>query len=59
MARMLCTRCSTKASGTMTLTGSQAIRIAGKRAVVVVQTPTATLRGVIKGLAHVPVATRS
>ncbi len=53
--RMLCTRCSVKANGTMTLTARQAMRIAKEDAVVVVRTRSARLRGSVKAFAHTPV----
>jgi hypothetical protein len=53
--RMLCSRCARGAKGAMTLTGSQALRVTRDDAVVVVQTPSATLRGPVKAFVHVPV----
>jgi hypothetical protein len=53
--RVLCTRCAEKAKGTIALKGSQAIRIANGGAVVVVRTPSAGLRGAVKGVVHLPV----
>ena len=47
-ARVLCGRCATKARGTMTLTTSQAVRIANGNSVVVIHAGSATLRGTIK-----------
>jgi len=41
-------RRTTRASGTLPLTGSEALRVAGSQAVVVVHTATATLRGAVK-----------
>jgi hypothetical protein len=54
-ARMLCTQCTRSANGTLTLTGSQALRILRADAVVVVRTQSSTLRGTVK-VVHVPVA---
>jgi hypothetical protein len=48
VARVLCERCSTQASGSLKLTAAQGLRIVRSRAVVVVRTPTATLRGPVK-----------
>lgn len=58
VAHVLCTRCATDATGTVTLTGSQFLRIAQEDAVIVVRTLSATLRGPIKVLARIPVAMR-
>jgi hypothetical protein len=57
VTRVLCTQCGTTANGTMTLTTSQALRIAGSKAVVVVRTGSATLRGPLKVSMHVMGAT--
>jgi hypothetical protein len=56
VARVLCTHCAARAKGTMTLTSSQALRIAGSHSVVVVRTSSARLRGTVKVFAHIPVA---
>jgi hypothetical protein len=53
LTRMLCMRCSTTASGKMTLTTAQGLRIAQSGAVVVVRTHTATLRGPVKVSARI------
>ncbi|HEX4323859.1 MAG TPA: hypothetical protein VHZ77_04420 [Gaiellaceae bacterium] len=53
--RVLCTRCSAKANGTMTLTANQARRIAKEDAVVVVRTRSARLRGSVRVSVHTPV----
>jgi hypothetical protein len=50
VARVLCTPCALEAKGTMTLTASQGLRVAGSHAVVVVHAPAATLRGPVKVL---------
>jgi hypothetical protein len=55
VVRVLCPRCATRANGTIRLTASQALRIAGSDAVVVVRARSATLRGAIK-VTRVPVA---
>jgi hypothetical protein len=56
--RTLCKQCARGAKGTMTLTMNQALRITRDNAVVVVQTPSATLRGPVKAVFHVPVPVR-
>jgi hypothetical protein len=48
VVRVLSARCSGSARGTMTLTGSQAARVARGDAVVMVRAPSATLRGVVR-----------
>jgi hypothetical protein len=48
VVRVLSARCSGSARGTMTLTGSQAARVARGDAVVTVRAPSATLRGVVR-----------
>jgi hypothetical protein len=48
VTRVLCTRCSTTASGTMTLTARQARRLSKADAVVVVRSRSARLRGSVK-----------
>lgn len=53
--RTLCTHCGTAVSGTMTLTGTQALRITQADSFVVVSTRSATLRGPIKVFVRVPV----
>jgi len=55
VARMLCTRCTATAHGVITLTGSQAMRIAGSHAVVVVQASSATLRGAVTVFTQIPI----
>jgi hypothetical protein len=47
-ARVLCSRCSTTANGTLSLTVAQGLRIARSGAMVIVRTPSATLRGAVK-----------
>jgi hypothetical protein len=49
-AHVLCTQCSTRAKGTIALTGSEAVRVADADAVVVVWTRSARLRGAV----HIP-----
>jgi len=58
VARMLCGRCLMAANGTLKLTVDQGLRIAtsGSGAVIVVRTPSATLRGPVKVSPQVPVA---
>jgi hypothetical protein len=56
--RMLCKQCARGARGTLTLTMNQALRVTRDNAVVVVQTPSATLRGPVKAVVHVPVPVR-
>jgi hypothetical protein len=46
--RVLSARCTGSAKGTMKLTGSQAARVARGDAVVLVRTPSATLRGTVR-----------
>lgn len=46
--RVLCSRCSTTANGTLNLTVAQGLRIARSGAMVIVRTPSATLRGAVK-----------
>jgi hypothetical protein len=53
VAVMLCSHCSTTASGRITLTKSQALRVAKADAVVVVTTASATLRGRVKVSARI------
>jgi len=53
VAIMLCQHCSTTASGRVTLTKSQALRVARADAVVVVTTASATLRGRVKVSARI------
>lgn len=53
---VLCSRCTTSASGSMTLTGSQAMRIASGHGFVVVRSQSATLRGTIRAEPRYPVA---
>jgi hypothetical protein len=53
--RMLCRRCTTSASGALTVTASQVMRIANGHAFVVVRTRSATLRGTVKSMAEIPV----
>jgi hypothetical protein len=48
VVRVLSARCSGSARGTMTLTGSQAARVARGDAVVTVRAHSATLRGVVR-----------
>lgn len=48
VVRILSARCSTSARGTVTLTGSEAARIAGGDAVVTVRAGSARLRGAVK-----------
>ena len=55
VTRMLCRRCTRGASGAMTLTGSQAMRVANAHAFVVVRASSATLRGTVRSQAQVPV----
>lgn len=52
--RVLCTQCTAEASGAVTLTGSQALRVAGAHAVVVVATRTVTLRGTLRASTPFP-----
>jgi hypothetical protein len=52
ITRVLCTGCATRPTGTMKLTASQAIRIAGSHAVVVVRTASASLRGAVEASAR-------
>jgi hypothetical protein len=52
--RTLCTQCSTTASGVLELTRSQQLRILKGESVVVVRTPSATLRGPVDVLMAVP-----
>ena len=59
VTRMLCTRCSTTATGTMTLTATQARRLSKADAVVVVRTRSARLRGPVKVVLHNPVARKA
>jgi hypothetical protein len=54
VARLLCTACTTGASGTLTLTVSQALLIAASRAEVVVHSAAATLRGAIEVVTPTP-----
>jgi opacity protein-like surface antigen len=56
--QMLCKQCARGAKGAMTLTGSEALRVTRDDVVVVVQTPSATLRGPLKAFVHVPVPLR-
>jgi hypothetical protein len=58
VARVLCRGCSTTANGRMPLTASQALRVAGSDAVIVVRARSATLRGRVKASTHIPVAAR-
>lgn len=53
VARVLCTQCATDANGTIGLTASDALRIAGSRAFVVVSTPSAKLRGRVRAFANI------
>jgi hypothetical protein len=53
--RMLCKQCARGAKGATTLTANQALRVTRDDAVIVVQTPSATLRGPVKAFVHVPV----
>jgi hypothetical protein len=55
VTRVLCKQCATRAQGAITVTRSQAFRIAGAHAVVVVRAPSAKLRGTVRGFAPVPV----
>jgi hypothetical protein len=48
VVRVLSARCTGSAKGTMKLTGSQAARVARGDAVVMVRTPSATLRGTVR-----------
>lgn len=48
LTRVLCTRCARTATGTMTLKGPQGKRVSKGRAVVVVRTRSARLRGPVK-----------
>lgn len=50
---VLCTSCTSTATGTFGLTGSQALRLAQSRATVVVAAQSATLRGAVKARAVV------
>jgi hypothetical protein len=59
VVRVLCTQCSTKATGTVALTASEVMRIARAKAAVVVQTSSAKLRGPLKPLFLVQVPTKS
>jgi hypothetical protein len=58
-SRVLCTGCSTKASGTTTLTAHQVTRISKSHAVVVVRTHSARLRGPVKAFLHIPTPPKS
>ncbi|MFZ0342658.1 MAG: hypothetical protein WAL31_10025 [Gaiellaceae bacterium] len=55
-SRVLCTRCSERAAGTITLTARQGTSMSKADAVVVVRTRSARLRGSVKVSAPVPVA---
>ena len=59
VTRVLCTRCSTSAAGTMTLTARQARRLSKGDAVVVVRTRSARLRGPVKVGLHNPVVRKA
>jgi hypothetical protein len=59
VTRVLCTRCSTSAAGTMTLTARQARRLSKGDAVVVVRTRSARLRGPVKVVLHNPVVRKT
>jgi hypothetical protein len=48
VVRMLCSGCTATAHGTLTLTASQALRVARSRAVVVVRASSESLRGVVR-----------
>lgn len=48
VVRVLSARCTGSAKGTIKLTGSQAARVARGEAVVMVRTPSATLRGTVR-----------
>jgi hypothetical protein len=50
----LCTGCTSGAKGVLTLTNSQAIRIAQSHASVVARTPSATLRGTVEAQTVAP-----
>ena len=58
VTRVLCTRCSSTAAGTLAVKGSQAIRIAKGDAVIVVRMPSARLRGAVDATAQRPRASR-
>lgn len=58
VTRMLCTSCNSTAAGTLAMKGSQAIRIARGDAVVVVQMPSARLRGTVGAVMARPRASR-
>ena len=55
---MLCTRCSTEATGTLTLTARQVTRIKKSHGVVVARTSSARLRGPVKVVVRGPVRAR-
>lgn len=54
-ARVLCRQCTRGARGALKLTVSQALRVTHDDAVIVVETPHATLRGPVEASVHVPV----
>lgn len=56
VTRVLCSRCSSNAVGTITLTDGQAKRITRGNAVVVVRTRSARLRGRVKVVRHTQAA---
>jgi hypothetical protein len=58
VVRVLCTQCSAKATGTAALTASEVMRIARAKAVVVVQTSSAKLRGPLKPFLQVQATRR-
>lgn len=57
-ARVLCTQCSTRAKGTIALTGSEAERVVKADAAVVVWTNSARLRGTVEVTTHGPAPAR-
>lgn len=56
VARVLCTGCARRASGSIVLTGSEALRLVRSDATVVVRSRSTTLRGVVKVLSGAPAA---
>jgi hypothetical protein len=53
---VLCSHCATTAKGSLTLTGSQAMRITQRHAYVVVRTASARLRGTVEIVLPLPTA---
>jgi hypothetical protein len=51
---VLCTGCTTAAHGTITLPNSQALRVAGSRASIVVRSSSAMLRGAVRARTNLP-----